>query len=37
VRLAARGVEHGLVERLERRLAEDVLASARPTLTVDDK
>ncbi|MCS7007428.1 MAG: phosphate acyltransferase PlsX [Thermoleophilia bacterium] len=37
VRLAARGAEHKIVERLERRLAEDVLASARPTLTVDDK
>jgi glycerol-3-phosphate acyltransferase PlsX len=37
IRLAARGVEHGLVERLGERLAGGVLASARPTTTTDDK
>lgn len=37
IRLAARGVEHGLVERLAERLADGVLASARPTTTTDDK
>jgi glycerol-3-phosphate acyltransferase PlsX len=37
IRLAARGVEQRLVERLGERLAEGVLASARPTTTTDDK
>jgi glycerol-3-phosphate acyltransferase PlsX len=31
IRLAARGVEHDVVHRLEERLARSVLASARPT------
>jgi phosphate acyltransferase len=37
IRLAARGVEHGLVDRLGERLGDGVLASARPTTTTDDK
>lgn len=37
IRLAARGVEHRLVERLEERLGDGVLASARPSTTTDDK
>jgi glycerol-3-phosphate acyltransferase PlsX len=37
IRLAARGTEHGVVERLDERLSAGVLASARPTTTTHDK
>jgi glycerol-3-phosphate acyltransferase PlsX len=37
IRLAARGVEHDVVGRLEERLAPGVLASARSTTPTDEK
>jgi phosphate acyltransferase len=37
VRLAARGVEHRVVERLEERVSHGVLASARSTTPTDEK
>jgi glycerol-3-phosphate acyltransferase PlsX len=37
IRLAARGVEHGVVARLDERLARGVLASARSTTPTADK
>jgi glycerol-3-phosphate acyltransferase PlsX len=36
IRLAARGVEHDVVERLENRLGESVLESARPATPVSE-
>jgi glycerol-3-phosphate acyltransferase PlsX len=37
IRLAARGVEHDIVSRLEERLAAGVLASARSTTPTAEK
>jgi glycerol-3-phosphate acyltransferase PlsX len=37
IRLAARGVEHDIVKRLEERLTTGVLASARSTNPTADK
>jgi glycerol-3-phosphate acyltransferase PlsX len=37
IRMAARGVEHGMVERLRERLSAGVLASARSTIQTPEK